>query len=255
MSRLQAVITEVDALYERFEFAKIADLLYHFAWDEVCDWYIELAKLSLAGQSGDTTRRVLGEVLDTLLRLLHPFVPFVTEALWTVLTGKESLVVADWPLADPGRADASAEAAVKTVQSVVTEVRRFRADQGVKPSQRVPARFSGGGGLDEAAVRALLRLDEPGDDFAVTAGLTTAAGVQIEFDLSGTIDVAAERARLQKLLTAAEKERDSAGAKLGNPAFTGKAPEPVVAKIRDRLAAAEADIARITAALDALPPS
>ena len=104
VSRLQAVITEVDALYERYEFAKIADLLYHFAWDEVCDWYIELAKLSLAGPSGDTTRRVLGEVLDTLLRLLHPFVPFVTEALWTVLTGGESLVVSDWPQADPARA-------------------------------------------------------------------------------------------------------------------------------------------------------
>ncbi len=82
---------------------------------------------------------MLGEVLDTLLRLLHPFVPFVTEALWTALTGEESLVVADWPQADTGRADASAEAAVRAVQSVVTEVRRFRSEQGaVKPSQTRP---------------------------------------------------------------------------------------------------------------------
>src|SRR6201999_2308299 len=100
LSRLQQVITEADALYERFEFAKIADLLYHFAWDEVCDWYVELAKITLSGPDAGPTRRVLGEVLDTLLRLLHPFVPFVTEALWTVLTGGESVVVAPWPIAD-----------------------------------------------------------------------------------------------------------------------------------------------------------
>ena len=93
-------------------------------------------------------------------------------------------------------------------------------------------------------MRALLRLDEPGDGFAPTATLTTAAGVQVEFDLSGTIDVAAERARLGKLLAAAEKERAVNAGKLGNEAFTGKAPEAVVAKVRDRLAAAEADIVR-----------
>src|SRR5262249_3937379 len=138
------------------------------------------------------------------------------------------------------------------VQNVVTEARRFRSDQGVKPSQRVPARMSGAE-VDEASVRALLRLEEPADGFAATATLTTAAGVRIEFDLSGAIDVAAERARLAKDLAAAEKERDTNAAKLNNEAFTGKAPEPVVAKVRDRFTAAEADIARITAALDALP--
>jgi valyl-tRNA synthetase len=251
LSRLQAVVTEVDSLYEKYEFAKIADLLYHFAWDEVCDWYIELAKLDPT----DVTRRVLGEVLDTLLRLLHPFVPFVTEALWTALTGRESVVIAAWPVADTARANPAAEAAVATLRDVVTEVRRFRSEQGVRPSQRVPARLSGGDGLDERAVRALLRLDEPSDGFGVTAALTTAAGVRVEFDLSGAIDVAAERARLAKDLAAAQKERDVNSGKLGNSAFTGKAPEAVVAKVRDRLAAADADIARITAAITALPPS
>ncbi len=105
LSRLQAVVTEVDDLYERYEFAKIVDVLYHFAWDEVCDWYIELAKLTLGAESADgaaATRRVLGEVLDTLLRLLHPMIPFVTEALWTALTGGESVVIAAWPDADTG---------------------------------------------------------------------------------------------------------------------------------------------------------
>ena len=83
LSRLQQVHTEVDALYERYEFAKVSDLLYHFAWDEVCDWYVELSKPSFAGANADVSRRVLGEVLDALLRLLHPLIPFVTEQLWT----------------------------------------------------------------------------------------------------------------------------------------------------------------------------
>ncbi len=252
LSRLQSVVTEVDALYEKYEFAKITDLLYHFAWDEVCDWYIELAKLSLAGPGGADTRRVLGEVLDTLLRLLHPFVPFVTEALWTALTGRESIVIADWPVADTARADAAAEAAVARLQAVVSEVRRFRSDQGLKPAQKVPARLSGGS-VDEAAVRALLRFEQPAADFTATAALTTAVGVRVELDLSGAIDVPAERARLSKDLAAQQKERDVNNAKLLNDNFVSKAPEPVIAKVRDRLAAAEAEIARISAALDALP--
>jgi valyl-tRNA synthetase len=254
LSRLQTVVSEVDALYERFEFAKVADTLYHFAWDEVCDWYIELAKLSLTGERGDDTRRVLGEVLDVVLRLLHPMVPFVTEALWTALTGGESVVIAEWPAADTARADSAAEADVLALQAIVTEVRRFRSEQGVKPSQRVPARIEGAG-RGEAAARALLRLDDVAAGFTPTATLTTSAGVRIEFDLSGAIDVAAERARLAKELAAAEKEQGVNAGKLRNESFIGKAPEPVVAKVRDRLAAAEADLARLRAALDALPPS
>jgi valyl-tRNA synthetase len=245
------VVTEVDDLYERFEFAKIADVLYHFAWDEVCDWYIELAKLTLDGERGDATRRVLGEVLDTLLRLLHPMIPFVTEQLWTALTGGESVVVAQWPTADTSRANADAEAYVATLQAVVTEVRRFRSDQGVRPSQRIPARISGPGDADD--VRALTRLAEPGDDFTVTATLPLGVGGEIAFDLSGAIDVAAERARLTKDLAAARKELDTNRAKLENPAFTGKAPDAVIAKVRDRAQVARADIARLEAALAALP--
>jgi valyl-tRNA synthetase len=261
LSRLQAVVTEVDALYERYEFAKIVDLLYHFAWDEVCDWYIELAKLTLDTERGADTRRVLGGVLDTLLRLLHPMIPFVTETLWTVLTGgasadgsgrklPESLVIADWPLAEPARADAAAEQAVRELQQVVTEVRRFRSDQGVKPSYRLPAEVTGP--VPAADVRALCRLAEPGPDFAVTATVQVTADVSVAFDLSGAIDVAAERARLGKDRAAAEKERTVNAGKLGNTAFTDKAPDAVVAKVRERLAAAEDDLARIDAALAAL---
>jgi len=253
LSRLAEVTAEVDALYGRYEFAKTADALYHFAWDEVCDWYIELAKLSLAGPSGDTTRRVLGEVLDKLLRLLHPMVPFVTETLWTALTCGESLVIASWPAADTARADAQATADVSTIQAVVTEVRRFRSDQGVKPSQRVPARITGASAAVEPAVRAMLRLEEPADGFAPTTSLTTSTGIAVELDLSGVIDVVAERARLTKDRVTAVKERDTNATKLANEAFVSKAAPAAVEKARARLAAAEADLARIDAALAALP--
>jgi len=251
VSRLHSVIAEVDALYEKYEFAKIADLLYHFAWDEVCDWYLELSKVSLAGPSADTTKRVLGEVLDTLLRLLHPYVPFVTEALWTVLTGAESLVVAAWPSADPSRVNPLAEKAIVDLQTVINEVRRFRSDQGIKPSQRIPARLTGA--TDEVSVRTLLRLEQPAEGFAATASLTTSTGVTVELDLSGAIDIGAERARLTKDLAAAQKELAQNSAKLGNEAFTAKAPADVIAKVQGRLAAATADVARIESALAALP--
>jgi valyl-tRNA synthetase len=255
VSRLNRVIADVDRLYADFEFAKIADLLYHFAWDEVCDWYLELAKVSLA--SADTaaaTRRVLGEVLDGLLRLLHPFVPFVTETLWTELTHGESIVIADWPAADSARVDAEAEAGIEALQAAVVDVRRFRSDQGVKPAQRIPARFTGLRSY-EREIRSLLRLSEPDEGFAPTASLTTSGGVTIELDLSTAVDVAAERARLTKEFAAAEKELEQTGKKLGNDAFLANAKPEVVDGIRARNAAATADISRINAALAALPAS
>jgi valyl-tRNA synthetase len=258
LSRLNATVAEVDALYEDYQFAKLSDALFHFAWDEVFDWYVELSKTTFiaGGRPAEVSGRVLGEVLDVLLRLLHPVVPFVTETLWTTLTGRESLVIADWPT-DSGFRDPAAEREIAAVQSLITEVRRFRSDQGLQPGQKVPARLALGTtglGAHEAAVRQILRLQPEGESFAATATLPV-AGVTVALDLSGTIDVEAERKRLAKDLAAAEKEKAQANAKLGNEAFLGKAPEPVVAKIRTRLSAAEADIERIAAQLAGLPQS
>ncbi|WP_424213775.1 valine--tRNA ligase [Streptomyces sp. BI20] len=256
LSRLNATVAQTDALYEDFQFAKLSEGLYHFAWDEVFDWYVELSKPTFfaGGKGAEVSARVLGEVLDTMLRLLHPVVPFVTETLWTTLTGGESVVVADWPT-DSGFRDEAAEREIGEVVKLVTEIRRFRADQGLQAGQKVPARLDlGDTGLDahEAAIRLLLRLTAPEEGF--TAGATLpAAGATVELDLSGTIDVAAERKRLTKDLGAAEKEKAQAEAKLGNEAFLAKAPDQVVDKIKGRLAAAEADIARITKQLESLP--
>ncbi|GAB3069687.1 valine--tRNA ligase [Micromonospora schwarzwaldensis] len=258
LSRLAHVTAEVDEQFEGYEFAKVCDLLYHFAWDDVCDWYVELSKPVLAegGPAADATRRVLGHVLDELLRLLHPVIPFVTDELWTALTGAETLLGAQWPAVDRTGIDDAAEAEVATLQRVVTEVRRFRSDQGLRPTQRVAARLDGLAGAGIAAheplIRSLARLDAPGDDFQSAATLAMPGEVSVALDTRGAIDVAAERARLIKDRAAAEKEATQARAKLDNPAFVGKAPEPVVAKIRERLAVAETDLARIDAALEAL---
>jgi valyl-tRNA synthetase len=259
LSRLQHVIAEVDEEFEAYEFAKGCDTLYHFAWDDVCDWYVELTKpvLAAGGPAAEHTRRVLGHVLDQLLRLLHPVIPFVTEELWTALTGGETVVTAAWPGADKAYVDDAAEAELAALQRVVTEVRRFRSDQGLRPGQRVAARLDGldaaGLGPDERLIRSLVRLDEPGGDFTPTATLAVTGGVRVALDTRGSIDVAAERARLEKDRAAAEKEAAQSRAKLGNAAFVEKAPPQVVAKIKDRLAAAEADLARIAAAMEALP--
>ncbi|MFF9917408.1 valine--tRNA ligase [Streptomyces globisporus] len=258
LSRLNKTVADVDAFYDDFQFAKISEALRHFAWDEVFDWYVELSKTTFfaGGRPAEVSGRVLGEVLDVMLRLLHPIVPFVTEALWTALTGRESIVIAEWP-ADSGFRDDAAEKEIELVQQVVTEVRRFRNDQGLQPGQKVPAELTLTGTAlapHEAAMRQLLRLQPAGDGFHATASLPV-AGATVALDLSGTIDVAAERKRLTKDLEAAQKEKAQATGKLGNEAFLAKAPDNVVDKIRGRLAKAEADIERIGAQLAALPQS
>ncbi|WP_340137755.1 valine--tRNA ligase [Bailinhaonella thermotolerans] len=258
LARLNEVITEVDGYFEDFEFAKVSDALYHFAWDEVCDWYVELAKVQIArgGEEADRTRLVLGHVFDALLRLLHPLTPFVTEELWRALTGEDSITVAAWPGADPAYADPAATAEILALQDLITEVRRFRSDQGLKPGQRVAARLVGMESspvsAHEEAARSLLRLDAPSGAFSPTATLTV-QGVTVEIDTAGAIDVAAERKRLEKDLAAARKELAQATGKLANAQFMSKAPEDVVVKTRARESQARADIERIEAQLAALP--
>ncbi|HVL83255.1 MAG TPA: valine--tRNA ligase [Pseudonocardia sp.] len=266
LGRLREVREQTDALLEDYQFAKATEGLYHFTWDEFCDWYLELAKAQLADEAtADGTRAVLGHVLDALLKLLHPVIPFVTEVLWTALTGEESVVVTPWPVGAGAPADPAAAARVADVQRLVTEVRRFRTEQGIAGGRRVAARVEGlaaaglgeaGPGGADAALRSLARLDAPGAGFAPTATVEVALSggpVRVELDTSGAIDVAAERARLGRDLAAARKELEQADRKLGNPKFTEKAPADVVAGIRGRREAALVDIERVEGRLAALP--
>jgi valyl-tRNA synthetase len=256
LTRLNETIGEVDSLFEKYEFAKACELIYHFAWDDLCDWYLELSKASFAagGTSAAQSARVLGEVLNQLLRLMHPVMPFITEELWCALTGGETLVTAAWPQVKKAYLNESLGAEISKVQDLVTEIRRFRADQGIKTSARVGAKFIGlaEAGLSgyEAAVRQICRIDVIDAGSSATIDVGT---VKIEFDLTGAIDVVAERARLTKDLATAEKDRATAKVKLDNEGFMAKAPMEVVQEIRTRLAETTADIERITAQLAALP--
>ena len=251
LSRLSETTTEFTALMESYEFARACDAIYHFAWDDLCDWYLELSKEAFASGNAGASQRVLGHVLDTLFRLLHPVLPFITETLWTTLTGGETLVTAKWPVADSSHINKKSEALVGELQKIITEVRRFRNDQGVKPSQKIPGRFIAPADVTAyaSAMAFLLRLELT--EFTPSASVEIGS-MKVELDLSGTVDVVAERARLEKDLVTAQKDMKTAEVKLNNEGFMAKAPESVVAEIRERMAATSADIERITAQLAAL---
>ena len=252
LSRLSETIFEVDSHLEQYEFARACDLMYHFAWDDLCDWYLELSKEGFAAGDAPQTKRVLGFVLDQLFRLLHPVMPFITETMWTALTGGQSLVIADWPIANSTHVDRKSEKLIIELQTIITEVRRFRNDQGIKGSQRIPARIWAPAHINEFAdaMAFVLRL-ELGE---ITPSAHCEIGsVRIEFDLTSSIDVVAERARLERDLATAQKDKQSAEVKLSNQGFMAKAPESVLVEIRERLERTTTDIARITAQLSNLP--
>jgi valyl-tRNA synthetase len=254
---LDRTIEEVDSLYEEFEFAKGSDALYHFAWDEVCDWYLELVKDSFAkgGAEADKSKRVLGHVLDQLLRLMHPSMPFISEALWTSLTGGESLVVATWPKPSSSNSNKEALDVVEDMKRLITEIRRFRSEQGIKTSARIKADIQGISGAlaqYEDSIRFLVRLDKPDSTFKQSAKIEVGSFLTA-FDLSGAIDVKAERARLTKDLAAVEKDRETAKVKLENENFMAKAPMDVVASIKERLEFCDSEMVRIKSLLDSLP--
>jgi valyl-tRNA synthetase len=255
LTRLDQSISEVDELFEKYEFAKACDLIYHFAWNDLCDWYLELSKSTFnAGDApAQMSKRVLGEVLDQLLRLMHPVMPFITEELWCSLTGGESLVVAQWPSPDATKQDLKSVELVNKMQEIVTEIRRFRADQGIKTTAKIAAKFTGlaAAGLAEyeSALRFIVKCEESEGNF--TAKIEV-ANVVIEFDLTGAIDLVAERARLSKDLATAQKDLNTAKVKLDNEGFMAKAPMEVVSEIRARLQESTADIERLTALLEKL---
>ncbi len=270
LDRLEQIRALVDERLDDYQFAKANEDLYHFVWDELCDWYLEIAKTQISREPDNneeqartrSTQIVLGRTLDVVLRLLHPTMPFITEVLWTALTEEESVTQAAWPTAKDTNGGAQTdEVAARRIEDsikLITELRRFRADQGVKPSQRVP------GSLDfaaadlegqEALVRDIARVEVPGADFAASASIEmrlSQTTLDVALDTSGTVDVAAERKRLEKELAAAEKELETTAKQLGNEQFLANAPEAVVHKIRHRQQVASEEQARISARLENL---
>ena len=248
LSRLDSALVDVEEAYETWDWSAISDRLYHFAWDELADWYLEAAKPRLYGDDADRTgvaRAVLARVLDDLLRLLHPLMPFVTEALWRALTGspggKESLMVAQWP-ARLHRDDSAAEADFAVVQDVVTELRRFRSQHGIKPSHRFPVTIATSrrpllerqvGLIEELAGIESVTFVPTLPDQADTSQISFSVG-EAQVVMSGLVDVEAELGRLERELGRAQQDLGKAETKLANESFVERAPAEVVAAERER---------------------
>jgi valyl-tRNA synthetase len=259
LSRLERTRAAVTAAYDGFDPAEAARLLHGFAWSELADWAVELAKPRLAAGGEDARRAAatLTYALDVTLRLLHPVMPFVTEELGRALTGVETLTLGPWPAERPGDLDPEAETGMADLQEAIVALRRFRAEHRVPTASRprlvvVPA-DDGQAGLFRAeadSLRRLARLDavEVGSAAPATPTAKLLAGrAELYLPLEGLLDLDEERARLERELATLGAERARAEAKLANPAFLEKAPPPVVAKARERLAEVDEALAKVRA--------
>ncbi len=249
VSRLQRAEKELCEGFDSYRFDLAARSLYEFVWDEYCDWYLELAKVQLQqGSAAEqrTTRRTLVRVLETVLRLAHPVIPFITEELWqrvAPLAGRagESIVLAPYPQHEPGRIDTAAEAEVAVLKELVGACRNLRGEMNISAAQRIPLLASG----DQARLQALsayIKVLAKLSDVSVVDALPAAdAAVAVVGDcrlmLKIEIDKAAERARLQKEIARLEAEIAKAASKLANAGFVARAPAQVVAQEKERLAA------------------
>jgi valyl-tRNA synthetase len=245
LSRLEAARAAVDDAFASWDLSRAARTLYHFVWDEYCDWYLELAKL----RDDDAAKQVLAHVLDQALRLLHPIAPHVTEEIWQVLHRQpegRALMRDTWPSAAPERADAAAESAFAALQEVVTELRRFRAEHGLAPSRKITVTAIADADrrpVLEAGVEGIRRLAGVGEwAFAEGAdgvdgpmGRIAVAGAELLVPLAGLIDLDEERERIRKEIERAEAERTRAEKKLSNAGFVAKAPDEVVQAERDKV--------------------
>jgi len=267
VSRLQRVEKEVEQHFAEYRFDLVSKTIYEFIWDEYYDWYLELAKVQIntgneAQQKG--TRRTLIRVLETILRLAHPLIPFVTEELWQTvapLAGRkdvDSLCLARYPQADMARIDEKSEAAVAELKGLIYACRNLRGEMGISPAQRMPLIASGNAeqlrrfapyiaGL--AKLSEVQVVDEIGNEELAPIAIVGEQRLMLKVE----IDIAAERERITKEIARIEGEIVKANAKLANESFVARAPAAVVAQEKDRLAAFSATLDKLRPQLARLP--
>ena len=254
-SRLAALAEQVRDGFETYRFDHVAGSLYDFTWNEFCDWYVELTKPVLSAPDAPesaraATRRTLVEVFETLLRLLHPIMPFLTEDLWRRVAPAagiegETVMLQPWP--EPADADPAAEAEVEWIKTFVLAVRHVRGELDIAPGRRIAVALQGGGARDKERVEAhrrllaslarLERLAWLGPDAPIPPGAAAfAGGLRILLPFEGAVDLAAERARLEREIEKRVRDLGQVEAKLANEAFVTRAPAPVVEKQRARAA-------------------
>ncbi|GAA0869791.1 valine--tRNA ligase [Brevundimonas basaltis] len=258
---------QVSAAIEGGRFDDAASALYRFVWNVFCDWYLELAKPVFTGADEAArveTRAMTAWTLDQTLKLMHPVMPFITEELWDKLAGEgapraePTLIGAAWPALPDAFIDASAEAEIGWLVDLVTEIRALRAEMNVSPSAKPPLAFvvpdaatADRIGRHRDLILTLARVSEVVQADAAPAGAVTfvSGGATAALSLAGIIDIAAERARLQKEIAAFDSDIGHFNKKLGNPNFVARAAPEVVEEQRGKLAEAEAGKAKLLSAL------
>ncbi|WP_449620003.1 valine--tRNA ligase [Robertmurraya sp. Marseille-Q9965] len=247
LTRLNETIDTVTRLSDRYEFGEVGRVLYNFIWDDFCDWYIEMAKLPLYSDdeaAKKTTRSILAYVLDNTMRLLHPFMPFITEEIWQNLPHQgESITVAKWPEVNPELTDSEASAEMKLLVEMIRSVRNIRAEVNTPLSKKIKmiVKAKDAGVLDTLEKNRsyierfcnpeelVLGIDVQTPDKAMSAVVT---GAEIILPLEGLINIEEEIARLEKELDKWNKEVERVQKKLSNEGFVKKAPEKVIEEER-----------------------
>jgi len=274
VSQLQRTEAEVAKGFQNYRFDNIASSIYQFVWDEYCDWYLELAKVQL--QTGTpaqqrATRRTLLRVLETILRMAHPLIPFITETLWQTVgpkSGKElakqakqTIALQPYPVSQPEKIDEQSEAWVGQVKAIVDACRNLRGEMQVPPGQKVPLWIYGPEAFLQKATPYLLALAKLAevkiysDESALekdAPGAPIALVGDIKLLLKIEVDVAAERIRLGKEIERLANEITKARSKLGNESFVARAPAEVVAQEKQRLAGFEQNHEKLVAQLERL---
>ncbi|MEY2707030.1 MAG: hypothetical protein RI905_781 [Pseudomonadota bacterium] len=275
VSLLQRVEADIDKGFKDYRFDNISTSIYQFVWDEYCDWYLELAKVQL--QNGTpaqqrATRRTLLRVLETILRLAHPVIPFITEELWQIVAPmsgkaldqqeKQTIALQPYPIAQPQKHCEKSEAWVAEVKALVDACRNLRGEMQISPAQRVPLYIKGDTEFLKVAapyIQALAKLSEVQiyeDDAALEkdgAGAPVAIVGNTKILLKVEIDVAAEKARLGKEIERISGEIAKANSKLNNESFVARAPEAVVVQEKQRLADFESLLEKLNSQLSRLP--
>ncbi|WP_303786019.1 valine--tRNA ligase [Azovibrio restrictus] len=259
VSRLQKLEAEVAQHFTEYRFDLLSQALYHFIWDEFCDWYLEVAKVEMAGSdeaAARGARRTLVRTLEALLRLAHPLIPFITEELWQTvapIAGKktcDSIMLAPYPAADPKKVDEESEAKMERLKTYVSACRNLRGEMSISPSVRTPMIVAGDTGeLKEFApiLQALAKLSEISfvDEIPTDALAPVAVVGETRLMLVVEIDVAAEKERLTKEIEKLEKQVALAKGKLDNESFVARAPAAVVAQEKERMEAALATLDKL----------
>ncbi|WP_029935595.1 valine--tRNA ligase [Thiomicrospira pelophila] len=255
VSRLQTVETEVVRHFEQYRFDLAANLIYEFTWNEYCDWYLELSKPILNQDSSDAakrgTRRTLVRVLETLLRLMHPIMPFITEEAWQTvapLAGKQgdTIMLQPYPQADSTKIDTAAEAELDWVKQFIMGVRRIRSEMDIAPSKALPVLLSKVSDQDQVwlnnnrlflmTLAKLESIDILTDaNQAPESAIALVGEMNILIPMAGLIDKSAELARLEKEIDRLKNEQKRLDGKLNNDKFVARAPAEVVAKEREKL--------------------